>query len=86
MRNILENRYQTAFFKGECPATTTSECEIVRNEYRRELVRAVQIFQEFEDHLAGPEIEVSRGFVGQQHARFADQRAREGNPLLLPAR
>ena len=36
--------------------------------------------------VGGLLVEVARGLVGQQHRGAHDQRARDGNPLLLPAR
>jgi hypothetical protein len=46
----------------------------------------MQSFEEFEDHLSRPEIEVPCWFVGQENGGFADQSARENHPLLLPSR
>ena len=60
--------------------------DVVRDKYRRELVRTVKALEEFENHLAGPEIEVSGGFIGQQDAWVADQRPGENDPLLLASR
>jgi hypothetical protein len=53
---------------------------------RRELVGLVQAFQQFENHLAGPKIEVSRRLVCQKDGRLSNQRARQYHPLLLSAR
>ena len=86
MRIILDSRYQPAFFECQCPVAAAGERQIVSDENRRELVAAVQAFQEFEDHFAGPEIEVPCRLIGQKHARLPDQRPRQRNPLLLPAR
>ena len=46
-------------------------------------MRTMQTFQKIEDHFAGPEVEVSGRFVGQQDGRFADQGPRQHNPLLF---
>jgi hypothetical protein len=43
----------------------------------------MQAFQKIEDHFTGPEVEVSGGFVGEQHGRFTHQGAREHDALLL---
>ena len=49
-------------------------------------MRPVEPFQQLEDHFAGPEIQVSGGFIGEQNGRFSDQRAGENHPLLFPSR
>ncbi len=46
----------------------------------------MQTVQEFENHFAGPEIEVAGGFVGQQDGRVAHQGAGQHHPLLFPSR
>jgi len=53
------------------------------DENRGELVRAMQICQEFENHFPGPEIEVARGFIGKQNLRTAHQRPGQHDALLL---
>ena len=49
-------------------------------------MRTMQAFQEFEDHLAGPEVQISRRFVGQQDGGLSDQRAGQYHALLLSSR
>ena len=49
-------------------------------------MRPVEIFQQFENHLAGPEVQVAGRLVGQQHVGFPDQSAGQHHPLLFPAR
>ena len=49
-------------------------------------MRPMQTFQEFEDHLAGPEVEISGRFVGQQDRGLPDQGARQYHALLLSTR
>jgi hypothetical protein len=56
------------------------------NEDRRELVGTMQALEEFEDHFAGPKVEISGGLIGEQYGRTADQRAGEHDPLLFPSR
>ena len=43
----------------------------------------MQIGQEIEDHLSGPEIQVSGWLVGQQNRRIGDQGTSQRNPLLF---
>jgi hypothetical protein len=51
-----------------------------------ELVGPVQVCQELKNHLAGPEIEISRGLIGKQNGRTADQSTSQNDSLLLSAR
>jgi hypothetical protein len=46
----------------------------------------MQILEQIHDHLAGPEIEIACGFVGQEHTGIANQRASQYHSLLLPTR
>jgi hypothetical protein len=43
----------------------------------------MQAFQKIEDHLAGPEVEVSGRFVGEQNGRFSHQGASQHDALLF---
>ena len=86
MRIILDARYQASPLQSESPITTPGERDVVGDKNGRELMRTVQVFEEFENHLAGPEIEVSRGFIGQQHSGTTHERARESDSLLLSPR
>ena len=43
----------------------------------------MQAFQKIEDHFAGPEVEVSGGFVGQQDRGLAHQSPGQHDALLL---
>jgi hypothetical protein len=43
----------------------------------------MQAFQKIEDHLAGPEVEVSGRFVGEQNRRFSHQSPRQHHALLF---
>ncbi|MEI9973005.1 MAG: hypothetical protein WDO73_13650 [Ignavibacteriota bacterium] len=56
------------------------------DEDRGELVRTVEIRQEFEDHFPGPEIEVAGGFIGEENLRTAHQRSGQYDALLLSTR
>ena len=53
---------------------------------RRELMSAVQVFQKFEDHLAGPKVQVAGRLIGEQNAGFSHQRTGKHHPLLLSTR
>ena len=57
----------------------------MRHENRGQRVRPVEVFEMIEDHLAGAEIKISRGLIGQQHRRTAAQCARDRDALLLSA-
>jgi hypothetical protein len=46
----------------------------------------MQILQQIHDHLAGPEVEIAGGFVGQKDVGVSHQRARQHDALLLPTR
>ncbi len=46
----------------------------------------MKTFQELESHLAGPEVEISSRFVGQQNGGLAHQSARQDDALLFSAR
>jgi hypothetical protein len=50
------------------------------------LALPVEAGEQQEDVLAGARIEVSRGFVGQEHGRVRDERTRNGHALHLAAR
>ena len=86
MQPILDSRYQPAFFESERPVATPRERQIVSDQDRCELMGPVKTFQELENHLASPEIQVPCGFVGQQDGGVADQGAGEHDPLLFPSR
>ncbi len=49
-------------------------------------MRPVEIFETIEDHLAGPEIEISRRLIGQEDIRSANQSPGEHHTLLLSTR
>ena len=46
----------------------------------------MQACQKFEDHFAGPEIQISGRFIGQQHGRLSHQGAGQDDPLLFASR
>ncbi len=49
-------------------------------------MQAVQILEQGDNHIAGPEIQVAGRLVGQQYRGFAGQGACEGDALLLTPR
>ncbi len=58
----------------------------MRDENRGELVRAVQILEQRNNHFAGPEIQIAGRLVGEQDARVAGQSTGQSDALLLSAR
>ena len=46
-------------------------------------MRTMQIAQEIENHLPGPEIQIPGWLVGQQNRGIGDQGAGKCNPLLF---
>ena len=66
--------------------TPPREGAIVSYQNGSERVSLVQALQKTENHLAGPEVEVSCGFVRQQHRRPANQCPGQDDALLLSAR
>jgi len=62
------------------------DCSIVPDQKRGERIRTMQTFQKIEDHFTGPEVEIAGRLVGQQHLRFIDERARNGDPLAFAGR
>ena len=75
-----------AAFQSEGPVRAAREIQIMRDVQRGQLPGPMQILEQIHDHLAGPEIEIAGGFVGQQDAGIAHQRAGQYHSLLLSAR
>ena len=46
----------------------------------------MQVLEQTHDHLAGPEIQVAGGLVGQQNAGIAHQGPGQNHALLFSAR
>ena len=55
----------------------------MRDQDRGEPVRLVNLFQQINDHRAGPLVQVPGGLVGQKQGRLRDQRPCQDDPLLL---
>jgi hypothetical protein len=73
-------------FQGERPVRAAREIHIVGDVKRGQLPGPMQILEQIHDHLAGPEVEIARGFVGEKNAGVAHQRARQYDALLLSTR
>ena len=73
-------------FQSQRPVRAACEIQIVGDVKRRQLPGPMQILEQIHDHLAGPEVEIASGFVGQKNARVADQRAGQYDSLLFSAR
>jgi hypothetical protein len=58
----------------------------VSYENRSESMRAMQILEQGDDHLARPEVQVAGGLVSEQDARVSGQGSSEGDSLLLATR
>src|SRR6266705_951488 len=77
---------QNAMFQRQNPVTTRSERQVVRRDERRQLVRAVQPFQQLEHSPSILLVQISGRFICQQHARPSDERPGNRNTLLFPSR
>src|SRR5229473_8067229 len=77
---------QNAMFQRQNPVTTRSERQVVRGDERRQLVRAVQPFQQLEHSPSILLVQISGRFICQQHARPSDERPGNRYTLLFPAR
>ena len=85
MRTKRSFQYQTVLIESQYAIATAREGVIVCDENGSEPMRAMEIFQQLEDHLSSPKIQVAGGFIGQQHTGLAHQSTGEHGPLLLSA-
>src|SRR5207249_2944529 len=76
---------QAAVAKRQHPTRILGDIRLVSDEDDRDAL-AVQLLQEDEDLDAGPGVEVARRLVGQQYRGVVDERACDGDTLLLPPR
>src|SRR5216684_916696 len=76
---------QNAMFQRQNPVTTRGERQVVRGDERRQLVRAVQPFQQLEHSPSILLVQISGRFICQQHARPSDERPGDRNALLFPS-
>src|SRR5260370_7095501 len=67
------------------PVTPRGERQVVRRDQRRQLVRAVQPFQQLEHSPSILLVQISRRFICQQHARPSDERPGDRDALLFPS-
>ena len=59
--------------------------QVVSGDQRRQLVLPVQSRDQFKNHFPGPSIKVAGRLICQQHLGLGDERAGQGQPLLLAA-
>jgi hypothetical protein len=57
----------------------------MRDEDGCKLVAAVDLSEHLYHSIGSSEVEITRGFVGQQHSRISDQSAGQHHALLLTA-
>jgi len=58
---------------------------VVRDHHRRLTERVDRVAQQGEDLAAGARVQVAGRLVGEHHARTRDERAGDGDALLLAA-
>ena len=73
-------------FQSQRPVRAAREIQIMGDVKRGQLPGPMQILEQIHDHLAGPEIQIAGGFIGEQDAGVAHQRASQYHSLLLSAR
>src|SRR6266404_3249838 len=76
---------QNAMLQRKYPVTPRGERQVVRRDQRRQLVRAVQPFQQLEHSPSILLVQISRRFICQQHARPSDERPGDRDALLFPS-
>src|SRR5882724_10489675 len=76
---------QNAMFQRQDPITSRGERQVVRRDQRRQLVRAVQSFQQLEHSPSILLVQISGRFICQQHGRPSDERPGNRNALLFPS-
>ena len=59
--------------------------QVVRRNQRGQLVLAMQSRDQVENQVSGASIEIAGRLIGQKHSRLRDERACQGEPLLLAA-
>jgi hypothetical protein len=72
-----------AVLQGQDAIGAAGKIQIMGYVDRSQAARPVQFVEKVHDHLAGPEIQAPRGFVGEQHLGIAHQRAGQHHPLLF---
>jgi hypothetical protein len=76
---------QNAVFKPQHAVASCRESQIVRRNQRRQLVLAMQPLQQLENGPSILLVQVSGGFICQQHARPSDERPGDRHALLFPS-
>src|SRR5713226_2338048 len=76
---------QNAVFQRQYPVTPRGERQVVRRDQRRQLVRAVQPFQQLEHGPSIPLVQIPGRFICQQHRRPGDERPGNRDALLFPS-
>src|SRR5579864_503007 len=77
---------QGSLFQLQNTVAAAGEGEVVRNVYRCEVMGAMQVFEQGDNHLARPEVQIAGRLIGEQNGGVSDQRPGERDPLLLTAR
>jgi hypothetical protein len=72
-------------FKSQYTVTPRSERKVVRGDQRRQPMRAVQTLQQLEHGPSILLVQISGGFIGQQHGRSRDERPSDCHALLFPS-
>src|SRR5438093_9684487 len=84
-RNRLVGSHLTVA-KRHGPRAVLRDVHFVRDEHYRDAPLLVQALEDAHHFDAGFRVEVSGRLVGQQNRRAVDERARDGDALLLTAR
>ena len=77
--------FHFALMQPQNPMAPTCKRQVVRGNYRGQLVVPVQSRDQFKDQFAGAAVEVASRLIGQQHLRLGDERSCQRQPLLLAA-
>src|SRR5581483_2429968 len=76
---------KNAVLQSEDAVAALRQRQIVRRDQRRQLVLAVQPFQQSKHGPSILLVKISGGFIRQQHARPGDERPGDRHTLLFPA-
>src|SRR5271155_2085048 len=73
-------------FKSEYPVASRSKSQVVRRDQRRQPLWAVEPFQQLKHSPSILLVQISGGFICQQHGRPSDERPGNCDALLFPTR